>query len=143
MILTLLPAFAAGQIKPEQPAEVRQSAEPAKDSPEKAGDAIVRQRSALNLVGATDAESGESRRNENVFLNPIDNNALKELNLRLGTTATVVEVFRPERNYFAAEFGNNPSSPLHVTGSSAGRAHGNLFLRHLNSIFKARSFFQV
>jgi hypothetical protein len=100
-------------------------------------------RTALNLVGVADAESGESRRNENIFLNPIDNNALKELNLRLGTVATVIEFFRPERNYFAAEFGNSPSVPLHLGTSSPRRLHGQLFMRHLNSVLKARSFFQV
>ena len=41
-------------------------------------------RTELNLLGSTDSASGESRRNENVQFNLIDNNALKELNIRLG-----------------------------------------------------------
>ena len=32
-------------------------------------------RTALNLLGRTDTDSGESRRNENVQFDPIDNNA--------------------------------------------------------------------
>ena len=40
-------------------------------------------RSDLNLLGQTNTQSGESRRNENVQFNLIDNNALKELNIRL------------------------------------------------------------
>ena len=68
----------------------------------------------LNLVGVTDAGSGESRRNENVQFNPGDNNALKDLNVRLGATATVIDVFRPERGYFGSEFDNPPSQPINV-----------------------------
>ena len=66
----------------------------------------------LNLLGQTDAAAGESRRNENIQFNLVDNNALKELNVRLGTTATIVTEFRPERNYFGAEFGNSAGRPV-------------------------------
>ena len=44
------------------------------------------QRTDINLLGETSSEAGESRRNENVQFNLVDNNALKELNIRLGTT---------------------------------------------------------
>ena len=54
-------------------------------------------RTDLNLLGKTDTDSGESRRNENVQFNPIDNNALKELNRRLGATATVVPTFEADQ----------------------------------------------
>jgi hypothetical protein len=98
----------------------------------------------LNLLGSTDAEAGESRRNENVQFNLVDNNALKELNVRLGATATIHSEFRPERNYFGAEFGNAPASPPHLPQRPAPAAfHGNLYWSHLNSVFTARSFFQV
>ena len=53
-------------------------------------------RTELNLLGTTDAAAGESRRNENVQFNLIDNNALKDLNIRLGTNATIVTEFQPE-----------------------------------------------
>ncbi|MCP5110705.1 MAG: hypothetical protein GY953_07720 [bacterium] len=97
----------------------------------------------LNLLGQIDTQAGESRRNENVQFNLVDNNALKELNVRLGTTATIVEEFRPERGYFGSEFGNAPSAVLRLTPSSQRSWHGNLFYSHLNSVFTARSFFQV
>src|SRR5262249_28030174 len=71
-------------------------------------------RTELNLLGKTDVAGGESRRNENVQFNLIDNNALKELNIRLGTTATLIEDFQPNRGYFGAEFGNSPTVPLHL-----------------------------
>src|SRR5918994_1628179 len=126
------PGLSAAQVAPEEPPVTRRGTEREQQSAGNEGSAIVNQRTTLNLVGVADTESGESRRNENVFLNPIDNNALKELNLRLGTTATVIEFFRPERNYFAAEFGNSPSTPLHITSSSVQRVHGNIFFRHFN-----------
>lgn len=98
----------------------------------------------LNLLGQTDAAAGESRRNENIQFNLVDNNALKELNLRLGTSATIVTEFRPERNYFGAEFGNAPAAPLHVAASAAPRRfHGRIYWLHQNSVFSARAFFQV
>ena len=96
----------------------------------------------LNLIGKTNTAAGESRRNENVQFNLVDNNALKELNIRLGATATIVQEFRPERGYFSAEFGNPPSPVLHVPAFRGG-LHGDAWETHQNSIFGARSFFQV
>src|SRR5713226_6940402 len=93
------------------------------------------QRTELNLLGKVDTASGESRRNENVQFNPIDNNALKELNIRMGTTATIVEEFRPERGYFGVEFGNAPAAPLHIAVSKAAGFHGSLQETHNNSVF--------
>src|SRR4051794_30157939 len=69
----------------------------------------------LNLLGATDSAAGESRRNENVQFNLIDNNALKYLNIRLGTNATVVTEFRPDRKYFGTEFGATPAGAIHLS----------------------------
>ena len=100
-------------------------------------------RTELNLLGQLDAASGESRRNENVRITLIDNAVLRELNIRMGTTATVVEEFRADRNYFGSEFGGKPSSLLHLPAAAARRFHGNLHAAHNNSIFSARSFFQV
>ncbi len=118
------------------------SASPPAASPAPAGAAAGR-RVELNLLGATNTAAGESRRNENVSFNLIDNNALKELNVRMGTTATIVEEFRPERNYFGVEFGNRPAPVLHVAPAAAPALHGALYETHNNSIFSARSFFQV
>src|SRR5579859_7537401 len=66
------------------------------------------QRTEINLLGKVDTQSGESRRNENVQFNLIDNNTRKELNTRLGTSATIVDEFHPDRNYFGVEYGNAP-----------------------------------
>lgn len=133
VLLTVSSLFAQGtQEKPaasERPPEKSTSAQ---------------KRIELNLLGASDTDAGESRRNENVQFNLVDNNALKELNVRLGVTATIVDEFRADRSWFGAEFGNTPAAPPHVPRLSAPRAfHGAARWSHLNSIFSARTFFQV
>jgi len=101
-------------------------------------------RTELNLLGQTNSSAGESRRNENVQFNPIDNNALKEMNVRLGTSATIISQFQPQRNYYGVEYGNTPPSLLHLAAPKPVAAmHGSFFLTHGNSVFNARSFFQV
>ncbi len=97
----------------------------------------------MNLLGKTDAASGESRRNENIQFNLVDNNALKELNVRLGTTATIVREFNPSSGYFGAEFGNAPKTSITLPGLIKSGFHGRLYETHLNSVTSARSFFQV
>ncbi len=116
----------------------------AADSPESGQAGQERaSRTEINLLGETSSESGESRRNENVQFNLVDNNALKELNIRLGTTATLVGEFAVDRGYFGAEYGKPPSVPVHAPPAPASDFHGNAFWRHNNSVFSARSFFQV
>ncbi len=105
--------------------------------------ADARKRIELNLLGREDTASGESRRNENVPFNLVDNNALKELNVRLGSTATLVTEFAPDRGYFGAEFGQPPSAAIRLSPLSRAGWHGTLFLNHQNSILSARSFFQA
>ena len=123
-------------VKPEDgPPAAEQSGTPAQTA--------VEQRTQLNLVGQTDTRSGESRRNENVQLTPLDTNLLKDLNERLGTTATIVTEFSPERSYFSTEYGNAPSAVLHVPPVNRQGVHGRLYESHLNSVFSSRSFFQV
>jgi hypothetical protein len=102
-----------------------------------------RTRLELNLLGKENTAGGESRRNENVQFNLVDNNTLKELNVRLGATATIVEEFKAELNFYGSEFGNPPSAVIRLTQAARANWHGNLFFNHQNSIFSARSFFQA
>ena len=122
-------------------------ADPTSALPEPAGaaqpPATSNDRTTLNLLGEVDRESGESRRNENVRLTLIDNNVLKELNQRMGTTATIVKEFSVEQNFFGKEFGGNPSQPLHLPRSRVSGVHGEINWGHNNSLISARSFFQV
>ena len=100
-------------------------------------------RTALNLLGEVDSASGESRRNENVQITLSDNNVEKELNTRMGTTATIVREFEVEKGYFGAEFGGAGSQQIHLTDRGTSGFHGSLYETHGNSLFSARSFFQV
>src|SRR5882757_9384032 len=80
LLLTTIACFAADD-------------KPADPKPDPKPEPKAEQRIELNLLGKVDTASGESRRNENVQFNLIDNNALKELNIRIGTTATIVQEF--------------------------------------------------
>jgi hypothetical protein len=102
------------------------------------------QRTQLNLAGQTNTATGESQRNENVRVNPIDTNTERELTRRIGATATIVREFQADRNHFASEYGRTPDAPLHLPAASVvRRIHGTLWENHQNSITSARSFFQV
>ena len=100
-------------------------------------------RTRLNLLGVVDSKSGEGRRNENLGLTLIDNNVLRDLNERLGTSATIVRDAKIEQSYWGTEFGGSPTRSLHLPPSRASAVHGNLYWTHNNSVFSARSFFQV
>jgi len=141
-------------IEPTRPTRPSPPPEPAEENSARPGTAPARSgqqigavdagtRTELNLLGQTDTASGESRRNENVQINLIDNNVLKELNQRIGTTATIVKDFRIDQGYFGTEFGGSADLPLHLPSSDSGGFHGNLHAAHNNSVFSARSFFQV
>jgi hypothetical protein len=141
--LLAIPSLAQTPASSETPAETPTSAPapaPAAPAPE---DDAVRNRTSLNLLGQTNTERGESRRNENVQITLIDNNATRELNSRVGTTATIIAEFQADRSYFSAELGNAPRGGFHVAPQSGSGAHGQLFWSHQNSIFTARAFFQV
>ena len=101
------------------------------------------QRTSLNLLGQEDTKSGEARRNENVQFNLVDTNTLQELNIRLGATATIVTDFQPDRDYYGAEYGRRAPPNLHLPPARGSGVHGNLSWTHGNSVFSARSFFQV
>ena len=143
------PAFAADRSDPKAAGPAGESA-PAGEaspvpptSPSATTDSAAAQREDLNLLGVTDVNSGESRRNENVQFNPVDNNALRELNARVGITATIIEQFKVDRSYFGSEFGRRGQSPRHLAASKFSGFHGTVYETHLNSLFTARSFFQV
>lgn len=85
-----------------------------------------------------------AQRNENVAVWAIDNNAIKEANIRVGTKATVSQFTSLEAGHFASEHGQ-PAGEALLLPSVASRPgwHGELFGNHQNSVFNARTFFQV
>jgi hypothetical protein len=102
------------------------------------------QRADLNILGSIDSAAGESRRNENVQFNLIDNNSLKYLNIRLGTNATITPEFSPDKKYFGTEFGGTPVGQIHLSSPKIpADFHGGLSFTRSDSLFSARSFFQV
>ncbi len=121
------------------------SAEGAAESADGAGapTGASEDRTELNLLGQVDSAGGESRRNENVRLTLIDNNVLRELNTRMGTTATLVEEFKVDQSYWGTEFGGQPSRALHLPRVQADEIHGDINWSHDNSILRARKFFLV
>ena len=142
--LMFVPPLCAQDREPAaQSANGSASAEEADPNAPAAVSEVSADRTELNLLGEVDSERGEGRRNENLGLTLIDNNVLRDLNERLGTTATLVRDSKIEQSYWGAELGGPPSRPLHLPPARAAAVHGNLYWTHNNSIFSARSFFQV
>lgn len=85
-----------------------------------------------------------AQRNENVQVNRIDNEAIKEANVRLGSRLTIVSEPPAEMNYYATEHGRPPAeSPFLRPSVVPPEWHGELYESHQNSVFNARTFFQV
>lgn len=74
----------------------------------------------------------------------IDTDGMKEANIRLGGTYVIVPQTPSEASVYTAEHGR-PASELIVLRptSPVSGFHGELFAIHQNSIFNARTFFQV
>ena len=149
LAISLITSCMAQDRKPEtvdsKPAESKPSTESNSKAAPAAGTEgqAAQQRLQLNLLGQTDTASGESRRNENVQFSLIDTNTMREMNARIGTTATLIEQFQPERSYFGSEYGRPPTIPLHLPAARDSVTHGALWETHSNHLFRARSFFQV
>ncbi len=85
-----------------------------------------------------------AQRNENVIVYMIDTNAIKEANIRVGSSTTVVAEPRVESQYFATEHGAAPSSTPGLRPQTAPAGlHGDASYSHQNSVFNARTFFQA
>jgi hypothetical protein len=124
-ILATLAAAALAQTPP--PVPPAKPAAPATAAPARAG-----------LNGAA------AMRNENVQVNRIDNDALKESNVRLGDNVTVVSQPPVETNQYATEHGRPAGEAIALRPASPASAwHGELFEYFQSSVFNARKFFQV
>src|SRR5881628_483609 len=60
--------------------------------------------------------SGASKRNEKVYIKRIDTGVLKDLNVRLGDSVTIIDP-SPDRSYYATEHGRAPSEVLYFRPS--------------------------
>ena len=85
-----------------------------------------------------------AQRNENVAVQEIDTNVTKELNVRVGDNVSLVSEMPVEANYYAAEHGQTPAESLHLRPSARQADwHADLTESLQNSVFNARTFFQV
>jgi hypothetical protein len=85
-----------------------------------------------------------AQRNENVAVYQIDNNAIKEANIRLGDKVTILSEAPVDVSYYATEHGRPAGEPVVLRPASPVPApHGELYWWHQNSVFNARTFFQV
>ncbi len=85
-----------------------------------------------------------SRRNENIQVNRIDNEAVKEAGIRLGASTTIVAEAPVESTYYATEHGRPAGETVFLRPAAPPQAwHAELTESHQNSIFNARTFFQV
>lgn len=85
-----------------------------------------------------------AQRNENVAVQRIDNNVAKEAGIRTGNQTTLITEAPPESNFYAVEFGQPVQrGPFLAAVSKVANSHAELFWQHQNSVFNARTFFQV
>lgn len=85
-----------------------------------------------------------AQRNENVPLHRIDNEAIREANIRLGDNVTLVSEPAAERSYYASEHGEAPGESVVLRPAPRTTAwHSDWHWWHQNSVFNARTFFQV
>ncbi|MEP7367523.1 MAG: TonB-dependent receptor, partial [Acidobacteriota bacterium] len=84
------------------------------------------------------------QRNENVALQRIDNNVVKEAGIRLGVQVTMITEAPPDSVFYAGEFGQPAIRPPFMAAPArAASWHADLFYDHRNSVFNSRTFFQV
>jgi hypothetical protein len=148
ILFTLVLSLTASSIAQDRSPNT-ENGKPAESKPEVTPEAGIaeeqtsQRRLQLNLLGQTDAASGEGRRNENVQFNLIDTNTMREINARVGTTATLIQPFQPEQSYFGSEYGRPPTTPVHLPVARDSGTHGAFWESHSNHLFRSRSFFQV
>ncbi len=88
--------------------------------------------------------ASSAQRNENVAVYQIDNDAIKEANIRLGTMPRLVEYTSVESSLYAVEHGRPAGEALLLPSlPDPSSWHAELFGMHQNSVFNARTFFQV
>ncbi len=92
---------------------------------------------------AVASEEAGSQRNENIQVNLIDNDALIEQLGRQGANASPITEFSAVRADYAAELGGIGRNLQILRSGGADAFHGEIYGAHQNSVFNARTFFQV
>ena len=96
-------------------------------------------------VGTEDntAEVAGARRNQNIQVNLVDNQALNEALGRQGAQVSPVTEFSAVRGNFAAELGGIGRDPQVIRSDRQQAVHGEIYETHNNHTLNARTFFQV
>src|SRR5512146_2099073 len=85
-----------------------------------------------------------ARRNENVPLYRIDNDVIKDANIRLGSRLTIVPEPPVELNHFATEHGRPAGAAIALRPAAPLQGwHAEFFDSLQNSFFNTRTYFQV
>ena len=98
---------------------------------------------AVDRAVAAREQSATGQRNQNIQVNLIDNEALTEQLGRSGAEVRPVTEFSAVRRNYAAEFGGLGRNIQIVRADPQNAFHGEVYEYLQNSVFNARSFFQV
>jgi hypothetical protein len=116
----------------------------ADDKPKSVPDASQNSPSNRTENPGSNQKEAASQRNENVWVNRIDTETQRDESSRLGGNYIFIVQPLVERNYYATEFGAPVSESLALRRSpEIDTWHGEMFEVLRNSVFNARSFFQV
>ena len=98
---------------------------------------------AVDRALAARQQSATGQRNQNIQVNLIDNEALTEQLGRSGAEVRPITEFSAVRPNYAAEFGGLGRNIQIVRADPQNAFHGEVYEYLQNSVFNARSFFQV
>lgn len=88
-------------------------------------------------------QEAEARRNQNIQVNLVDNEALDEALERQGAQVRPIVEFSAARGNYAVELGGIGRDPQVIRGDRRSAYHGEIYGTHNNNVLNARTFFQV
>ena len=97
----------------------------------------------LESVEQSGQQEAEARRNQNIQVNLVDNQALDEALARQGARIRPIVEFSAVRGNYAIELGGIGRDPQIIRGDRRSAYHGEIYGTHNNNLMNARTFFQV
>ena len=97
----------------------------------------------LEAVEQSGQQEAEARRNQNIQVNLVDNQALDEALARQGAQISPITEFSAVRGNYAVELGGIGRDPQIIRGDRRSAYHGEVYETHNNNLMNARTFFQV
>ena len=96
---------------------------------------------AESVGEAEEQQETGARRNQNIQVNLIDNQALNEALGRQGAQVNPITEFSAVRGNYAVELGGIGRDPQINRGDRRGAYHGEIYETHNNNVLNARTFF--